>query len=139
MSSTYIYNAIQIRMPVPHVYWQCWAVTVLFPNLQACLRSDDATDDKMLLCDRCDRGFHTFCLMPPLKAIPRGMPAHLSLLPITSGTPPHWPSLLLAQIQTWAIPQPPSPTKQVGLWEVTLNFSFDSYISSNANQSCFAF
>jgi transposase InsO family protein len=27
---------------------------------------------KMLLCDRCNKGYHTFCLKPPLTAIPHG-------------------------------------------------------------------
>ena len=27
---------------------------------------------KMLLCDRCNKGFHTFCLQPPLTSIPFG-------------------------------------------------------------------
>ena len=35
-----------------------------------CERSDDA--DHMLLCDDCDRGFHTSCLNPPLEVIPQG-------------------------------------------------------------------
>ena len=26
----------------------------------------------MLLCDKCDTGYHTFCLKPPLKRIPEG-------------------------------------------------------------------
>ncbi|KAF8341476.1 PLU-1-like protein-domain-containing protein [Cantharellus anzutake] len=29
-------------------------------------------DEKMLLCDGCERGFHTYCLDPPLAAIPKG-------------------------------------------------------------------
>ena len=28
--------------------------------------------EKMLLCDTCDRGWHIYCLDPPLKAIPKG-------------------------------------------------------------------
>lgn len=28
-------------------------------------------DEKMLLCDRCDAGYHIFCLKPPLKTIPQ--------------------------------------------------------------------
>jgi hypothetical protein len=27
----------------------------------------------MLLCDGCDDSYHTFCLMPPLLEIPKGM------------------------------------------------------------------
>ncbi|GIL98109.1 hypothetical protein Vretimale_3570, partial [Volvox reticuliferus] len=29
-------------------------------------------EDQILLCDRCDRGFHLFCLSPPLAAVPEG-------------------------------------------------------------------
>ena len=29
-------------------------------------------EDRMILCDSCDRGFHTFCLDPPLDAVPSG-------------------------------------------------------------------
>ena len=35
---------------------------------EICRRGDGA--DKILLCDGCDRGFHTFCLDPPLAAVP---------------------------------------------------------------------
>lgn len=35
-----------------------------------CLSPDD--DDQMLLCDKCDRGFHMFCLRPILVSIPEG-------------------------------------------------------------------
>ena len=27
-------------------------------------------DDKMILCDGCDKGFHLFCLRPQLAAVP---------------------------------------------------------------------
>ena len=33
--------------------------------------TNDEHDEKMLLCDGCDRGFHTFCLQPPLETIPK--------------------------------------------------------------------
>src|SRR5579859_5018806 len=38
-------------------------------NCEICGRGDNALS--MLLCDGCDTGYHTFCLDPPLKAIPK--------------------------------------------------------------------
>jgi hypothetical protein len=29
-------------------------------------------EDKIILCDRCDKGFHLFCLSPPLDDVPDG-------------------------------------------------------------------
>ena len=29
-------------------------------------------EEHMLLCDDCNKGFHTFCLQPPLTAVPEG-------------------------------------------------------------------
>jgi histone demethylase JARID1 len=29
-------------------------------------------EDKIILCDQCDRGCHLFCLTPPLEAVPQG-------------------------------------------------------------------
>ena len=37
---------------------------------QSCFGKGDG--DRMLLCDDCNQGFHTFCLQPPLKAVPEG-------------------------------------------------------------------
>ena len=31
-----------------------------------------AHEDQIILCDKCDKGFHTFCLAPPLDEIPKG-------------------------------------------------------------------
>jgi len=28
-------------------------------------------DNKMLVCDTCDKGYHTFCLMPVMTTIPK--------------------------------------------------------------------
>ena len=36
-----------------------------------CGRNTDDDDDKLLLCDICNRGFHTFCLTPPIEEIPK--------------------------------------------------------------------
>lgn len=36
-----------------------------------CGGNQDDDDDKLLLCDLCNQGFHTFCLVPPLDHIPK--------------------------------------------------------------------
>ena len=38
---------------------------------QNCGKGD--AEEQMLLCDGCDDSYHTFCLMPPLVEIPKGM------------------------------------------------------------------
>jgi hypothetical protein len=37
---------------------------------EACHKSKD--DEKLLLCDTCDSGYHTYCLKPKLIHIPAG-------------------------------------------------------------------
>ncbi|PBL02905.1 hypothetical protein ARMGADRAFT_955558 [Armillaria gallica] len=39
-------------------------------HCEICLQDDNGTS--MLLCDGCDCGFHTFCLTPRVKSIPKG-------------------------------------------------------------------
>jgi len=29
-------------------------------------------EDKIILCDRCDKGWHMFCLSPPIETVPDG-------------------------------------------------------------------
>jgi hypothetical protein len=46
--------------------WHC-------SNCKGCLICAKAgNDDKLLFCDTCDRGYHTFCLKPPLSNLPEG-------------------------------------------------------------------
>jgi len=33
-------------------------------------------EKEVVLCDMCDRGFHTFCCDPPLKKLPHGKKKH---------------------------------------------------------------
>ncbi|XP_040054562.2 bromodomain adjacent to zinc finger domain protein 1A isoform X2 [Gasterosteus aculeatus] len=47
-----------------------WSRSVLNARCRICRRKGDA--DNMLLCDSCDRGHHTHCLRPRLKAVPEG-------------------------------------------------------------------
>jgi len=37
---------------------------------EACNKGD--SEEKLLLCDLCDRGYHTFCLHPRVQHVPRG-------------------------------------------------------------------
>ena len=41
--------------------------TYAHASCQVCGRSDD--EDCLLLCDGCDKGYHTMCLTPPLKGM----------------------------------------------------------------------
>ena len=46
--------------------WQCFSCK----SCQRCHSS--AQTKKMLMCDSCDRGYHMFCLEPPLEDLPEG-------------------------------------------------------------------
>jgi bromodomain adjacent to zinc finger domain protein 1A len=47
-----------------------WSKSALNARCRICRHKGDA--DKMLLCDKCDRGYHMYCLRPKLKAVPDG-------------------------------------------------------------------
>lgn len=47
-----------------------WSKSALNARCRLCKRKGDA--EKMLLCDKCDRGHHIYCLRPQLKTIPDG-------------------------------------------------------------------
>ena len=40
----------------------------IFSQLQVCRLGN--REDMMLLCDRCDQGYHMYCLDPPLEEVP---------------------------------------------------------------------
>jgi len=42
----------------------------VYQNCRICLGMRDF--DEMILCDTCDRGFHLYCLNPPLESVPVG-------------------------------------------------------------------
>ncbi|CAL1526048.1 unnamed protein product, partial [Lymnaea stagnalis] len=51
--------------PIVRAGWQC-------PNCKICQTCRTASDDsKMLVCDKCDKGYHTFCLKPAMTTIPK--------------------------------------------------------------------
>ena len=46
-----------------------WNKSLMNARCKICRRGRD--EDCLLLCDKCDRGYHTFCLTPLLKSIPK--------------------------------------------------------------------
>ena len=36
-----------------------------------CIQRQPGDDEKMLFCDECDKGFHTYCLTPPMSSVPK--------------------------------------------------------------------
>jgi hypothetical protein len=52
--------------------WYCSDDCVSMSMLQCQLCGNAENDEQMLLCDTCDRGYHMFCLKPPLTAVPEG-------------------------------------------------------------------
>lgn len=54
-----------------HIFMQFVFIKILFcpiPFLCACRNPGE--DTKMLVCDMCDKGYHTFCLQPAMDSIP---------------------------------------------------------------------
>lgn len=47
-----------------------WEVYFRLQNCQFCHSGDN--EDKLLLCDGCDRGYHTYCFRPKMENIPDG-------------------------------------------------------------------
>ncbi|KAI8646128.1 hypothetical protein BD408DRAFT_337567 [Parasitella parasitica] len=46
--------------------WQC-------NDCKSCLVCQSKNDEgKIVICNHCDRGYHTFCCDPPLRNIPKG-------------------------------------------------------------------
>jgi len=51
---------------VRHYSWQCMECK----SCTICGTSEN--DDQLLFCDDCDRGYHMYCLVPPMKVAPEG-------------------------------------------------------------------
>ncbi|XP_010724923.1 bromodomain adjacent to zinc finger domain protein 1A-like [Meleagris gallopavo] len=47
-----------------------WSKSILNARCKVCRKKGDA--ESMVLCDGCDRGYHTYCIRPKLKIIPEG-------------------------------------------------------------------
>ncbi|XP_023214497.1 bromodomain adjacent to zinc finger domain protein 1A-like [Centruroides sculpturatus] len=47
-----------------------WSLSALQARCKICRRKGDG--ENMLLCDECNRGFHLYCLKPPLKEKTQG-------------------------------------------------------------------
>ncbi|CAJ0575968.1 unnamed protein product, partial [Mesorhabditis spiculigera] len=55
-----------MQMSTTKFGWQC----IECKSCAICGTSEN--DDKLLFCDDCDRGFHLYCLRPPLESAPEG-------------------------------------------------------------------
>lgn len=62
-----VINQIPIEKPVPE---QEMVMEIDHTHCEICGSTDN--EDRMLLCDGCDLGFHIYCLTPPLESIPTG-------------------------------------------------------------------
>ncbi|GBP64997.1 Bromodomain adjacent to zinc finger domain protein 2B [Eumeta japonica] len=47
-----------------------WDKSIMKANCQFCLCGDN--EDQLLLCDGCDKGYHTYCFKPRMEKIPDG-------------------------------------------------------------------
>jgi hypothetical protein len=56
-----------VELKIRSYEWEC-------EDCKFCSVCDQAGDeDQLLFCDDCDRGFHLYCLEPPMEKIPEGM------------------------------------------------------------------
>jgi len=55
-----------MRLSVRKYHWQC----IECKTCTLCGTSEN--DDQLLFCDDCDRGYHMYCLVPPMKIAPEG-------------------------------------------------------------------
>ena len=52
-----------MKISVKKYPWQC----IECKTCTLCGTSEN--DDKLLFCDDCDRGYHMYCLVPPMKVL----------------------------------------------------------------------
>ena len=52
-----------MKISVKEYPWQC----IECKTCTLCGTSEN--DDKLLFCDDCDRGYHMYCLVPPMKVL----------------------------------------------------------------------
>lgn len=64
-------SASQLSMCLNMLY-DCvaWEKSIMKVFCQICRKGDN--EELLLLCDGCDRGYHTYCCMPKLSSIPEG-------------------------------------------------------------------
>lgn len=64
-------SAAQLSMCLSMLY-DCvaWEKSIMKVFCQMCRKGDN--EELLLLCDGCDRGYHTYCCMPKLLSIPEG-------------------------------------------------------------------
>lgn len=58
--------SVQVNSVILTKGWRCLDCTVC----EGCGKPTD--EPNLLLCDECDISFHTYCLDPPLKHVPKG-------------------------------------------------------------------
>ena len=49
-------------------------------HMHTCTYSQCTLQDQLLFCDDCDRGYHMYCLKPPIKEPPEGKQLSLIML-----------------------------------------------------------
>lgn len=68
---TKAFNAAQLAMAFYILESSiAWDKSIMKASCQFCHGEED--ENALLLCDSCDRGFHTYCFKPELKTIPEG-------------------------------------------------------------------
>ena len=59
--------------------------------------------DQLLFCDDCDRGYHMYCLTPPIKEPPEGAIVHAPSTQHTQYNAIHLLPLLCRELELWHV------------------------------------